>query len=153
MRMCFQLEFWSWYNAIKKTSFTSWKSRKALDIENNRCTAGSIVREARMASRLHSTKLIIFITRWNFKTMISILIFTFYIINQICIIILYQIRLVFLIFEIKYCLTEVLEQPGGGTPTLKVMVIRDQRHANVIKQRTLLVDADVVPHHGLAPIT
>ena len=46
--------------------------------------------------------------------MISILIFTFYIINQICIIILYQIRLVFLISEIKYCLTEVLEQPGVG---------------------------------------
>ena len=53
--------------------------------------------------------------------MISILIFIFYIINQICFIILYQIRLVFLIFEIKYCLTEVLEQPGDGIPTLNVM--------------------------------
>ena len=31
-----------------------------------------------------------------------------------CIIILYQMRLVFHIFEIKYCLTEVLEQPGVG---------------------------------------
>ena len=51
------------------------------------------------------------------------------------IIILYQIRLVFLIYEIKYCLTEVLEQPGGGTPALNVMAIRDQRHANVSKQR------------------
>ena len=79
----------------------------------------------------------IFITRWNLKTMISILIFTFYIINQICIIILYQIRLVFLLFEIKYCLTEVLEQPGGGTPALNVIAIRDQRHANVSKKRTL----------------
>ena len=48
------------------------------------------------------------------QTMISILIFTFYIVNQICFIILYQIRLLFLIFEIKYCLTEVLEQPGEG---------------------------------------
>ena len=73
--------------------------------------------------------------------MISILIFTFYIISQICIIILYQIRL-FLIFEIKYCLTEVFEQPGGGTPALNVTAIRDQRHANVSKQRTLLADAE-----------
>ena len=85
--------------------------------------------------------------------MISTLMFTFYIINQICFIILYQIRLVFLIFEIKYCLTEVLEQPRGGTPALKVMAIRDQRHANVSKQRTLLADADVAPHHGSVPIT
>ena len=95
----------------------------------------------------------IFITRWNLKPMISTHIFTFYIINQICIIILYQIRLVFLIFEIKYCLTEVLEQPGGGTLALNVMVVYDQRHANVSKQRTLLADADVAPPHGSAPIT
>ena len=85
--------------------------------------------------------------------MISILIFTFYIIIQICFIILYQIGLVFLIFEIKYCLTEGLEKHGGGTPALNVMAIRDQRHANVSKQRTLLADADVAPHHGSAPIT
>ena len=95
----------------------------------------------------------IFITRWNLKTIISILIFTYYIINQICIIILYQIRPVFLIFEIKYFLTEVLEPPGGGTPALNVMAIRDQRHANVSKQRTLLADADVAPHRGSDPIT
>ena len=57
--------------------------------------------------------------------------------------------LVFLIFEIKYCLTEVLEQPGGGTPALNVMAIRDQRHANVSKQRTLYI----APHHGSAAIT
>ena len=73
--------------------------------------------------------------------------------NQICFIILYQIRLVFLIFEIKYCLTEVLEQPGGGATALNVMAIRVQRHANVSKQRTLLADADVALHHGWAPIT
>ena len=88
--------------------------------------------------------------------MISILIFIFDIINQIFIIIVYQIRLVFLLFEIKYCLTEVLEQPGGGTHGLNVMAIRDQRYANVSKQRSLLVDADVDvvgPHHGSAPIT
>ena len=95
----------------------------------------------------------IFITRWNLKTMISILIFTLYIINQSCLIILYQIRLVFLIFEIKYCLTVVLEQPVGGTPALNIMAIRDQRHANVSKERTLLADADVAPHHGSDPIT
>ena len=59
--------------------------------------------------------------------MISILIFTLYIINQIGFIILYQIRLVFLIFEIKYCLTEVLEQPGGGTPAPNVMAIHCKR--------------------------
>ena len=75
--------------------------------------------------------------------MISIVIFTFYIINQIFIIIQYQIRLVFLISEIKYCLTEVLEPPGCGTPALNVMA----------KQRTLFADADVAPHHGSAPIT
>ena len=66
---------------------------------------------------------------------------------------LYQIRLVFLIYEIKYCLTEVLEQPGIGTPAFNVMAIREQRHANVSKQLTLLADADVAPHHGSAPIT
>ena len=38
---CFQLKFWSWYNAIMKTTFTSWKLRKALDLESNHCTAGS----------------------------------------------------------------------------------------------------------------
>ena len=34
------------------------------------------------------------------------------------IIILYQLMLVFLTFEIKYCLTEVLEQPGAEPPSL-----------------------------------
>ena len=93
----------------------------------------------------------IFLIQRNLQTMISILIFTFYIINQICIIILYQIRLVFLIFEIIY--TEVLEQPGGGTPVINVMAIRDQRHANINKQRKLLADTAIAPPHGLAPIT
>ena len=67
--------------------------------------------------------------------------------------ILCQIRLVLLIFEVKYCITEILEQPGGGTLALNVMAIRDQHHANVSKQRTLLADADVAPHYGSAPIT
>ena len=55
------------------------------------------------------------------KIMISILIFTFYVINQISIIILHPIRLVFLMFKTKCCLTEVLEQPGGDSPTLDIM--------------------------------
>ena len=82
--------------------------------------------------------------------MISILIFTFYtrIINQISIIILHPIRKVFLIFRIKYCLTEVLEEPGGGTPALNVMAIRD--HANVSKQITLFADVEVATTHGIA---
>ena len=36
-------------------------------------------------------------------------------------------------FEIKYCPTGVLEQPGGETPVLNVMVIRNQCYANVSK--------------------
>ena len=64
--------------------------------------------------------------------------FTFYILNLISIIILHPIRLVFLIFRIKYCHMEVLEQPA-----LKVTTIRDQSHANVSKQRKLLADIDM----------
>ena len=82
MHMCFQFKFWSWYNAIMKTTFhimeimlSTWQWKQPL---HSRLI---IVREVRMASRLHSSKLIIFITRWNLKTMMSILIFTFYIIN------------------------------------------------------------------------
>ena len=60
---------------------------------------------------------------------------------------LHPIRLVFLIFRIKYCLTEVLEQPGGGTP-VNVVAIRDQCHAKVSKQRMLLADVDVAPPHA-----
>ena len=79
--------------------------------------------------------------------MISVLIFTFYIINQISIIILQPIRIVFLIFKIKYCLTDLLEQPEEE---LNVMTIRGQRHANVSKQTTLLADVDVAPPYGTA---
>ena len=42
--------------------------------------------------------------------------------------------LVFLIFRIKYCRTEVLEKPGGGTPALNVMAIHDQCHAKSVKK-------------------
>ena len=78
--------------------------------------------------------------------MISILI-TFCFVNQLSIIILHPIWLVFIIFKIKYCLTEVLEQLGGGLRAFNVTVIRNQRHANLSKQRT---DVDVVRHHGAA---
>ena len=82
--------------------------------------------------------------------MILIVIFTFYIINHIAIIFLNPIRLIYIIFIIKYCLTEVLEQPGAGTPVLIFMAISDQFHANVSKQRRLLADVDVAPPHGTA---
>ena len=59
-------------------------------------------------------------------------------------IILYQIRLLFFIFEIKYCQTEVLEQHGEGTEPPR---LTSGRHA------TLLADTDVTPHYGSAPIT
>ena len=59
--------------------------------------------------------------------MISIIIFTFYIINYVSIIIKHQTGLVFRIFRIKSDLTEVLEEPRGGTPVLNVVAIRDQR--------------------------
>ena len=80
--------------------------------------------------------------------MISILIFTFCIINQVSIIIPLPVRLVFVIFRINYSLTEGLGQPGGGTPALNFMAICDQRHTNVSNQRTLLADVDVAPPHG-----
>ena len=76
--------------------------------------------------------------------------FTFYIINQISIFIPHQTRLVFWILEIKSNLKEVSEQPRGETPALNVMAIRDQRHANVSKQRTLLVAVDVALPKGAA---
>ena len=57
----------------------------------------------------------------------------------------------FPLFEIKYCLN--IGKARGGTPALNVMAIRNQRHANVSKQRTLLADADIAPHHGSDPIT
>ena len=64
---------------------------------------------------------------------------------------LVQTRLVFLVFSIsKAFLTDVSEQPRGGAPAFKVKAIRDRRHANVSKQRTLLADVDVAPPHGVA---
>ena len=90
------------------------------------------------------------ITRCNLKIVISILILTFYIINQISICIQHLTQLVFWTLVIKSNLTEVSEQPRGETPTLNVMAIRDQRHANVSKQRILLEDIDVALPQGTA---
>ena len=45
-----------------------------------------------------------------------------------------------------------MEQPGGGTPAPNVMAIRDQRHAKVSKQRTLLADADVSPRKNVPDV-
>ena len=45
-------------------------------------------------------------------------------------------------------LTEVLEQPGNESPVHNVVAIRQWRHANVDKQRKLLVDVDVTPPRG-----
>ena len=44
---------------------------------------------------------------------------------------------------------ETLEQPGAGTPALNIMVIHDQRHTKVSKQRTLLAEIEVAPPKGM----
>ena len=49
----------------------------------------------------------------------------------------------FLIFGIKFHLTKVLEQPGGGLPALNVIEICDRCDANVYNQRTLQADAHI----------
>ena len=69
------------------------------------------------------------------KIVISILIFTFYIIKLICIIIKYLTRLVFRVFSIKAYLTEVSEQPRRGTPALNVKAIREVTQTSVNKER------------------
>ena len=43
----------------------------------------------------------------------------------------------------SFFLSEVMEQPEGGTPALNVMEIRDRRNTNASKQRKLLGDVDV----------
>ena len=90
------------------------------------------------------------ISRYNLKIVISILIFKFYIFNQISIFIQHLTRLVFWILVIKSNLAKLSEQPRGETPVFNIMAICDQRHANVSKQRTLLEDVDVAPPQGAA---
>ena len=77
--------------------------------------------------------------------MISIFIFTFYIINQVSIFDFHITRLVLQIFLIKSDIMEVSEQPKCQLSALNVMAICDQRHANVSKQTTLLAGDDVAP--------
>ena len=91
-----------------------------------------------------------FITRYNLKIVISILIFTFYIINQVSILNFHITRLVLQIFRIKSDITEVSEQPKCQLSALNVKAIRDQRHTNVSKQTTLLAGDDVAPPIGAA---
>ena len=91
-----------------------------------------------------------FITRYNLKIVISILIFTFYIINQVTIFNFHITRLVLQIFWNKSDITEVSEQPKCQLSALNVMAIRDQRHENVSKQTTLLAGDDVTPPIGAA---
>ena len=65
---------------------------------------------------------------------------TFDIISQISIIILHPTRLVFLIFRIIYCLTDVLEQPRAETPELNVMAIQTNiMQRSVSKERYWLM--------------
>ena len=82
------------------------------------------------------------------KIVITILIFTFYIISQISTFIQHLTWLWILVIKSKF--TQVSEQPRGETPAFNVMAIRDQGHANVSKQRTLLEDVDVAPPQGAA---
>ena len=42
----------------------------------------------------------------------------------------------------------MLEQPANESPVHNVVAIRERRHANVDKQRNLLVDVDVTPPRG-----
>ena len=86
-----------------------------------------------------------FITRYNLKIVISIFIFTFYIFNQVPIFDFHITQLVLQVFWIKPDITKVSEQP-----TLNVMAICDQRHANFSKQTTLLAGDDVAPPIGAA---
>ena len=77
--------------------------------------------------------------------MISILIFTLYII------LLFNTQLgkFFGYLDLSRTITEVLEQQRGVTLALNVVAIRDQRHANGSKQRTLLADVDVPTPQGV----
>ena len=88
------------------------------------------------------------IIQCKLKIWISILIFTFYIINQTYLIIFHPNSLVILEKWDILIVTEVLEQPANESPVHNVVAIREWRHANVDKQRKLLVDVDVTPPRG-----
>ena len=88
------------------------------------------------------------IIQCKLKIWISILIFTFYIINQTNFIIFDPNWLVILEKWNILIVTEVLEQPANESPVHNVVALREWRHANVDKQRKLLVDVDVTPPRG-----
>ena len=85
------------------------------------------------------------IIQCKLKIWILILIFTFHIINQTYLIIFHPNSLVILEKWNILIVTEVLEQPANESPVHNVVAIREWRHANVDKQRKLLVDVDVTP--------
>ena len=69
--------------------------------------------------------------------------------NWIYLITFHQTTLVILIkWNILFVIMEVLEQPGSEIREHNVMVIREWRHANIDKQRSLLADVNVTPPRG-----
>ena len=91
----------------------------------------------------------VFIIQCKLQILISILVFTFYIINQSYLIIFHPTLSVILIEWNNSFVTEVFEQAGSETHEHNVMVIHEWRHANVDKQRTLSADVDVTPPRGV----
>ena len=89
------------------------------------------------------------IIQCKLKIWISILIFTFYIINQTYLIIFHPNLLVILEKWNILIVTEVLEQPANESPVHNIVEILEWRHANVDKQRMLLADVDVTPPRGV----
>ena len=90
------------------------------------------------------------IIQCKLKIWISILIFTFYIINLIYLIIFHPNSLVILEKWNILFVTEVLEQTANESTVHDVVAIREWRHTNADKQRKLLVDIDVTPPRGAA---
>ena len=80
-------------------------------------------------------KLMFCIIQCKLKILISILIFTLYIINQIYLIIFHPNPLVILEKWNTLFVTEVLEQPTNENPVHNVVAIHEWRHANADKQR------------------
>ena len=100
---------------------------------------------------LGDIKMLMFcIIQCKLKIWISILIFTFYIINQIYLIIFQPNSLVILEKWNILSVTEVLEQPANESFVRNVVAIREWRHTNVDKQRKILGDVDVTPPRGAA---
>ena len=80
---------------------------------------------------------------------ISIVIFTFYIINQIYLIIFHPTPSFIVIkWNISF-VTELLEQPGSETWEHNVVAMRGWRQANVDKQIRLLAEVEVTPPRGV----